>query len=81
MPEWSDPVPARDGPLRHLWTNLRAVRYARGLPDDEARAGQAAGEAALLYFADGGMNHTPPAAYELFDLDTRTGVSAGSAVG
>lgn len=80
MPAWSDPGPARDGPLRHLWSNGRAVRYARGLPDDSARAGQAAGEAALLYFADGGMNHVAPELYELFDLDRRCGVSAGRRV-
>ncbi len=80
MPAWSDPGPAQDGPLRHLWTNGRAVRYARGLPDAAARAGQAAGEAALLHFADGGMNHVAPGLYELFDLDRRCGVSAGSRV-
>ena len=81
MPAWSDPAPAQDGPLRHLWTNGRAVRYARGLPGEAARAGQAAGEAALLYFADGGMNHAAPARYELFDLDRRCGVSAGGGLG
>jgi hypothetical protein len=80
MPAWCEPGPALDGPLRHLWTNGRAVRYARGLPGDLARAGQAAGEAALVYFADGGMNHAAPGAYELFDLDRRSGVSAGPGV-
>ncbi|MEP7028002.1 MAG: transcriptional regulator [Candidatus Eisenbacteria bacterium] len=64
MPVWSDDEPARDGPLRHLWTDGRRVRYRSGLP-----AGDEAG--ALLLFADGGMNHAAPADYELLDLRTR----------
>jgi hypothetical protein len=81
MPAWSDGGRALDGPLRHLWTDGREVRYARGLPPDGARAAQARGEAALLYFTDGGMDHAPPDRYELFDLDTRRGVSPGARVG
>jgi hypothetical protein len=81
MPDWSADDHALDGPLRHLWTDGRTVRYARGLPPDGARAGQARGEAALIYFGDGGMNHAPAERYELFDLDARRGVSAAGRVG
>jgi hypothetical protein len=63
MPVWSDDGPARDGPLRHLWTDGRRVRYRRGLPAGEAGA--------VLIFADGGMNHALPEEYELLDLTTR----------
>jgi hypothetical protein len=82
MPHWSEERGAMgpEGPLRRLWTDGRRVRYGRRLPDDAERAAQAAGEAALLYFADGGMNHAAPADYELLDLDTRRGVSAARGV-
>ncbi len=82
MPRWSAPAGEgeAEGPLRHLWTDGEAVRYARGLPADEAREAQAGGRAALLYFADGGMNHAPPGAYELLDLDSRRGLSGGREV-
>ncbi len=64
MPVWSDDDPPRDGPLRHLWTDGRRIRYRVGLPrGDEGGA--------LLLFADGGMNHAAPADYELLDLGTR----------
>jgi hypothetical protein len=75
---WSDPGRAVDGPLRHLWTDGSAVRYALGVPGEEARAAQAAGRAALMHFTDGGMNHADPARYELLDLDARQPLSAGS---
>ncbi len=81
MPRWSDRRPVQDGPLRHLWTDGATVRYAIGTPDDGARADQAAGRAALLYFADGGMNHADPARYELLDLDTRRALSPPGRVG
>ncbi len=77
---WSDPGRPVDGPLRHLWTDGSAVRYALGVPGEEARAAQAAGRAALMHFTDGGMNHADPARYELLDLDTRRPLSAGSAL-
>jgi len=80
MPRWSDAAPLADGPLRHLWTDGRTVRYAQGLPDDEVRFAQAAGQAALLYFADGGMNHADPRRYELLDLDARRAVSGARGV-
>jgi hypothetical protein len=83
MPRWSEEepgAPGPEGPLRRLWTDGRSVRYGRRLPDDAERAAQAAGEAALMYFADGGMNHAAPADYELLDLDTRRGVSAAGGV-
>ncbi len=63
MPVWSDDDPARDGPLRHLWTDGRRIRYRRGLHEG--------GAGAVLIFADGGMNHAPPADYQLLDLATR----------
>ena len=63
MPVWSDYGKAFDGPLRHLWTDGRRVRYRRGAPPDESGA--------LLLFTDGGMNHADPAQYELLDLGTR----------
>jgi hypothetical protein len=63
MPVWSDDDPPRDGPLRHLWTDGRRIRYRRGLADRE--------DGAMLIFADGGMNHAPVAEYELLDLGTR----------
>jgi hypothetical protein len=63
MPVWADDDPPRDGPLRHLWTDGRRVRYRRGAPEDDAGA--------MLIFADGGMNHAPPSDYELLDLKTR----------
>jgi hypothetical protein len=65
MPVWSDDDPARDGPLRHLWTDGRRIRYRRGLPPGGGEGG------AVLLFADGGMNHAPPADYELLDLGER----------
>ncbi len=49
-----------DGPIRSLNIDGEAVRYARGTSPD-----------ARLYFLDGGMAHTAPENYELFDLDTR----------
>jgi hypothetical protein len=64
MPVWSDDGPPVDGPLRHLWTDGRRVRYRRGTRVDEAGA--------VLLFTDGGMNHASPADYELLDLDTRS---------
>lgn len=49
-----------DGPIRSLRISGDEVEYARGTFDD-----------ARLYFLDGGMNHTAPESYELFDLDRR----------
>ncbi len=63
MPVWSDDEAPFDGPLRHLWTDGRRIQYRRGAPPGEAGA--------VLLFTDGGMNHAPPARYELLDLDTR----------
>lgn len=82
MPRWAAPAGAGapEGPLRHLSTDGHEVRYARGLPADEARQAQAAGRAALIYFADGGMNHAAPGAYELLDLDARRGLSGSGQV-
>jgi hypothetical protein len=74
MPRWSDGAPAVDGPLRHLWTDGREVRYRRGMPDDAERLFASDGRAAMLLFADGGMNHAPPAHYELLDLAARAAV-------
>jgi hypothetical protein len=72
MPDWCDDEDdAKDGPIRHLWADRERVRYERGVPDDEARAAAAHGERALMLFVDGGMNHAPPTAYELLDLDAR----------
>ncbi len=81
MPRWSDRGPAQEGPLRHLWTDGATVRYARGTPGEAARADQVAGRAALIYFADGGMNHAEPARYELLDLDRRQALSATGRLG
>jgi hypothetical protein len=63
MPVWSEDEPAGDGPLRHLWTNGLKIHYRRGLPDGEPGA--------AIIFADGGMNHAPPANYELLELTER----------
>lgn len=57
---WADGAPALDGPIRALRIEGDEVRYARGTPAD-----------ARLYFLDGGMIHTTPDRYELFDLDAR----------
>lgn len=71
MPRWHDRAPSRDGPLRHLWTDGSTVRYARGMPHAAEVEQIAGGRAAGMIFTDGGMNHTDPAQYELFDLDAR----------
>ena len=73
MPVWSEDEPAHDGPLRHLWTDGRRVRYRRGLPEPGDDRG------AFLLFTDGGMNHVPTADYELLDLDTRRALPRDSA--
>jgi len=61
---WVDGLPAGDGPLRHLETDGRAARYARGVP---ARVDA---KAAVLLFLDGRMALADPSGYELLDLDT-----------
>ena len=73
MPVWSEDEPAHDGPLRHLWTDGCRVRYRRGLPEPGDDRG------AFLLFTDGGMNHVPPADYELLDLGTRRALPRGGA--
>lgn len=60
---WAAPQPTIDGPLRHLRTDGRSVRYARGLPDPDPAT-------ATVLFLDGGMAHGDPAQYELLDLVT-----------
>jgi len=62
---WHDGAPPEDGPLRHLLTDGRAVRYQRGLP------GRADPALATVIFTDGGMLHAPEEAYALYDLDAR----------
>lgn len=57
---WVKDVAPLDGPIRSLRISGDDVEYARGTFDD-----------ARLYFLDGGMNHTAPESYELFDLDRR----------
>jgi len=81
MPRWSEAGPALDGPLRHLFTDGDSVRYARGVPAPEAWVEQLSGRAAHMLFTDGGMNHVPPARYELLDLDARQALSPGDGVG
>lgn len=64
---WANPEPTVDGPLRHLRTDGRTVRYARGLPTQDPAT-------ATVLFLDGGMAHGDPDRYELLDLVT--GVTA-----
>lgn len=61
---WADAAPATDGPVRSLSIDGEQVRYAHGARAD-----------ARLYFLDGGMLHTTPDRYELFDLDARRPLS------
>jgi hypothetical protein len=75
MPAWSEGPPAHDGPVRHLRVDGDRVRYRAGGPPDDALARATEGREALVVFADGGMNHAPPARYELFDLDARRAVT------
>lgn len=60
---WHDGSGASDGPLRHLSTDGREVRYARGVPVRWSE------DVAGIIFLDGGMAHAPLDRYELFDLD------------
>lgn len=62
---WALDAAPLDGPLRSLRIDGDTVQYARGTFDD-----------ARLYFLDGGMLHTAPEQYELFDLDTRSALRA-----
>lgn len=60
MPSWSPEGKSLDGPLRTLKIDGANVTYAVGcLPG------------ARLFFTDGGMFHSAPEHYELFDLDAR----------
>ncbi|MFZ5438883.1 MAG: metallophosphoesterase [Myxococcota bacterium] len=61
---WAAGGAAGDGPLRALTFAGDEPRYVRGTPPD-----------ARLYFLDGGMLHTSPERYELFDLDARRALS------
>lgn len=67
LEDWADAAVAGDGPLRALRIDGDVVRYARGTPAD-----------ARLYFLDGGMIHTTPDRYELFDLDARAPLQPSS---
>lgn len=67
MPAWSDGAAARDGVLRTLLTDGRAVRYHHGV---HSREGSQAG----LWFLDAGMQHQPPGEVPLLDLDARAAV-------
>ncbi len=55
-----------EGALHHARVHGRGVTYARGAPP------AAAADEATLLFLDGGMQHTPPTRYELYDLVHRT---------
>lgn len=57
---WVRNAAPEDGPIRSLRVDGEAVHYARGVTSD-----------ARLYFLDGGIVHTTPERYELFDLDAR----------
>ncbi len=70
MAGWHDGSAAADGPLRHLVTDGRAVRYASGVPDPSSE------DLAAIAFLDGGMAQAPVDRYELFDLDTGTVAAA-----
>lgn len=59
-------VPVEDGPLRQLTVTGERVHYAVGL-----RKVPVGADAAAMIFTDGGMHRTPPARYELLDLDAR----------
>jgi len=72
---WHDGAAGVDGPLRHLVTDGRQVRYARGVP---AAAAGNDGTRATLLFTDGGMLFAAPDAYELLDLDTRAAAQPGA---
>lgn len=65
MPEWSELPAAADGPIRSLRIDGERVRYLNHAHHD-----------ARLFFVDGGMFHTAPERYELFDLDTRKPVTS-----
>jgi hypothetical protein len=67
---WHDGSGASDGPLRHLSTDGREVRYARGAP---ARWSE---DVAGIVFLDGGMAHAPLDRYEIFDLESGTVAAA-----
>jgi hypothetical protein len=62
--EWHDGAPGVDGPLRHLVTDSREVKYARGVPSQWDK------NAAGVIFTDNGMSHARAAEYELLDLNT-----------
>lgn len=68
MKAWALDAAPLDGPVRSLRVEGDTVQYARGTFDD-----------ARLYFLDGGMLHTTPDGYELFDLDTRSALRAATA--
>jgi len=65
MKEWALDAAPLDGPIRSLRIEGESVQYARGTFAD-----------ARLYFLDGGMLHTTPDTYELFDLDSRSALLA-----
>jgi hypothetical protein len=58
--EWASPEPPRDGPIRHLLTDGKEVRYRFGLPPRE-RSGLG-----VMIFIDGGMSTAPVEDYQLF---------------
>lgn len=64
---WVRDAAPEDGPIRSLRIDGDDVHYARGVTAD-----------ARLYFLDGGMIHTTPERYELFDLDRRAPLQRGS---
>ena len=68
---WHDGTAPVDGPLRHLHSNGRSVRYLRGLPRDHGSDGGQDASLATMIFTDGGMLHADEAAYALYDLDAR----------
>jgi hypothetical protein len=59
---WTEPRPPAHGRLRWLETDGTTVRYRLGTPGSRDRG-------AVLVFTDGGMRVTPPARFELLDLD------------
>ena len=61
---WAAPEPVTYGRLRGLKLTGDEVRYRLGCDERDA-----------LIFLDGGMNHVPPADYELFDLRLRQAIS------
>jgi hypothetical protein len=59
---WADDSEARGGIIRHMVTDGETVRYAHGPPPATTAS------RGTMVFIDGGMNHTAPADYELFEL-------------